>query len=141
MPTIPPSSRPTPSSAHEIMPHVLPASTHSSAVRPARSEPIAIENGTAKEIRPVISMGGCTNMPGCVKSGLMPRPSGGTNSSRAKGFARKTITARKKSSTSMSTAPMCGMLGRNEAGAKYTASAARTDRANAMKRSDPSFPA
>ena len=54
--------------------------------------------------RPVISMGGWANMPGWISNGLMPWPSEGTTSSLAKGLARETITAKKKTSISMRTA-------------------------------------
>ena len=87
--------------SQEIMAQVLPRSTHSSRPpRRASSAPIAMLNGTATTISPVICMGGWMNMPKWTSSGLMPWPSGGTKGSRSSGLAKNTMMARKKASTS-----------------------------------------
>ena len=85
------------------MPHVRPASTQSSSMRPETRPAMANENGTAMAMSPVMMRGGWMNMPGCVSRGLMPMPSTGGAASVAKGSARKSMTARKKTRMSMST--------------------------------------
>ena len=82
------------------MPHNLPTSTQSSRPPlPASSAPIAMLNGMATEMSPVICIGGWMNIPKWTRSGLMPCPSARANGNRSRGLARKTVTPRKKVST------------------------------------------
>ena len=95
----PPSSRPEPRMPQETRAHVLPVSTHSSPVLPASKEPMAKAKGMETVTSPVINMGGWTNMPGWVRRGFIPRPSGTATAVVSKGLARKMSTARKKART------------------------------------------
>ena len=85
------------------MPHIRPASTHSSPVFPASKDPMAKAKGMLAQINPAINMGGCMNIPKWVSSGFIPSPSGGTKGSLSNGLAMNPVTARKKTSTTIKT--------------------------------------
>ena len=60
---------------------------------------MAMLNGMATEMRPIICMGGWMNMPKWMSSGFIPCPSSGAIVRRSSGLARKTMTPRKKAMT------------------------------------------
>ena len=67
---------------------------------------MANAKGIAKELNPASRKGGWMSMPPSRRIGFKPRPSAGVISSRSKGLATKTRTARKKVRWAVSDAPM-----------------------------------
>ncbi|GIT01535.1 MAG: hypothetical protein CM1200mP27_01600 [Chloroflexota bacterium] len=70
-----PSNNPEANSTQAMIPHTLPASTHSSPDCPANNDPTAKAKGTVMQISPAIKAGGWKNIPKWVRSGFMPSPS------------------------------------------------------------------
>ena len=97
--------------------------------------------GTEIAMSPVISSGGCMNIPGCVSSGLIPMPSAGAVASCVKGLASRSMTPTKKVRSSISTPLAYARCVPVRRGVIAIDSAAMPLSAKATKSSEPSLPA